>query len=184
MNNYILILDGKPLGINNSLAPTRHRVEKSLDEGERDLLPFFLKFGELFIGIPYIFSYKTTLQLSPYPLGNVKVWGFGLASQGGSHDGGRTSFGLVLRIIILLENEATSKRIACIRTHGVLKEHLSVFILKLIQDSLNAHQGTHAKAKIASPNHDISTTMLHCWNLVLGVETSALRTTNSLYPIV
>ncbi|GBN27600.1 hypothetical protein AVEN_205667-1 [Araneus ventricosus] len=25
--------------------------------------------------------------------------------------------------------------------------------------------------------------MLHCWNLVLGAETSALGTTNALYPI-
>ncbi|GBM00892.1 hypothetical protein AVEN_151356-1 [Araneus ventricosus] len=62
--------------------------------------------------------------------------------------------GLVLRIIILLENEATTKRIACIRTRGVLKD---VFILKLIHDSLNPPQGTHAKARDASPNHGIST---------------------------
>ncbi|GBM93136.1 hypothetical protein AVEN_27377-1 [Araneus ventricosus] len=57
------------------LEPTRHRVKKSLDEGESDLFPFFLKSGELFIGIPCISSYKTTLQLSLYPLDNVKVWG-------------------------------------------------------------------------------------------------------------
>ncbi|GBN18145.1 hypothetical protein AVEN_241294-1 [Araneus ventricosus] len=44
-------------------------------------------------------------------------------------------------------------------------------------------QGTHAKARDASPYHDISTPMLYCWNLVLGVETSALGTTNPLYPI-
>ncbi|GBN32635.1 hypothetical protein AVEN_130730-1 [Araneus ventricosus] len=88
--------------------------------------------------------------------------------------------GSVLRIIILLENEATTKRIACIRTHGVLKD---VFLLKLIHDSLNPPQGTHTKARDASPNHDISTPMLYCWNLVLGVETSALGTTNPLYPI-
>ncbi|GBN78471.1 hypothetical protein AVEN_136431-1 [Araneus ventricosus] len=88
--------------------------------------------------------------------------------------------GLVLRIIILLEYEATIKRTACIRTHGVLKD---VFLLKLIHDSLNPPQGTHAKARDAFPNHDISTLMLHCWNLVLGLETSALGTTNPLYPI-
>ncbi|GBN48397.1 hypothetical protein AVEN_146579-1 [Araneus ventricosus] len=62
--------------------------------------------------------------------------------------------GLVLRIIILLENEATTKRIACIRTHGVLKD---IFILKFIHDSLNPPQGTHARALDTSPNHDIST---------------------------
>ncbi|GBO25728.1 hypothetical protein AVEN_181852-1 [Araneus ventricosus] len=89
--------------------------------------------------------------------------------------------GSVLRIIILLENEATTKRIACIRTHGVLKD---VFILKFIHDSLNLPQGTHAKALDASPNHDISTPMLHCWNLVLGVETSALGTTIHCIPSV
>ncbi|GBM90958.1 hypothetical protein AVEN_275241-1 [Araneus ventricosus] len=86
----------------------------------------------------------------------------------------------VLRIIFLLENEATNKSIACIRTHGVLKD---VFILKLIHDSLNPPQGTHAKARDAPPNHDISTPMLQCWNLVLDVEKSALGTTNPLYPI-
>ncbi|GBN52676.1 hypothetical protein AVEN_28817-1 [Araneus ventricosus] len=79
--------------------------------------------------------------------------------------------GSVLRIIILLENEVITKIIACIRKHGVLKD---VFILKLIHDSQNPPQGTRAKARDASPNHDISTPMLHCWNLVLGVETSAL----------
>ncbi|GBN80638.1 hypothetical protein AVEN_21363-1 [Araneus ventricosus] len=89
--------------------------------------------------------------------------------------------GSVLQIIILLENEATTKRIACIRTHCVLKD---VFILKLIHDSLDPPQETHAKAKDASPNDDISTPMLHCWNLVLGVETNVLRTTNPLYPIL
>ncbi|GBM14443.1 hypothetical protein AVEN_246603-1 [Araneus ventricosus] len=88
--------------------------------------------------------------------------------------------GSVLRIIILLENEATTKRIACVWTHGVLED---VFILKLIHDSLNPPPGTHAKARDGSPNHDISTPLLHCWNLVLGVETSALWTTNPLYPI-
>ncbi|GBM22067.1 hypothetical protein AVEN_137376-1 [Araneus ventricosus] len=62
--------------------------------------------------------------------------------------------GSVLRIIILLENEVTTKRIACIRAQGVLKD---VFILKLIHDSLNPPQGTHAKARDSSPNHDIST---------------------------
>ncbi|GBM91993.1 hypothetical protein AVEN_28720-1 [Araneus ventricosus] len=67
MNNYILTFGGKPLGINKSLAPTRHRVKKSFDEGEWDLLPFFLKLGELFIGIS---SYKTTLQIGPYPFDN------------------------------------------------------------------------------------------------------------------
>ncbi|GBM76020.1 hypothetical protein AVEN_68967-1 [Araneus ventricosus] len=86
--------------------------------------------------------------------------------------------GSVLRIIILLENKATTKRIVCILTHGVLKD---VFILKLIHDSLNRPQGTHAKARDASTNHGISTPMLHCWNLVLGVETSALGTMNPLY---
>ncbi|GBM90957.1 hypothetical protein AVEN_275240-1 [Araneus ventricosus] len=75
MNNYILIMGGKPLDINNSLAPTRHRVKKSFDEGKSDLLPFFLKLGELFIGIPGISSYKMTLQPGPYPLDNVKVSG-------------------------------------------------------------------------------------------------------------
>ncbi|GBN41857.1 hypothetical protein AVEN_196759-1 [Araneus ventricosus] len=88
--------------------------------------------------------------------------------------------GSVLRIIILLENEATTKRIACIRTHVVLKD---IFILKFIHDSLNQPQGTHAKVLDASPNHDISIPMLHCWNLVLGVETNALGMTNPLYPI-
>ncbi|GBN25594.1 hypothetical protein AVEN_153974-1 [Araneus ventricosus] len=183
MNNYILILGGKPLGINSSLAPTRHRVKKRLDEGERDLLPFFLKLGELFIGIPCISSYKSTLQLGPYALVNVKVWRLAWTVKEGHMTAGEPvldELGSVLRIIILLENEATTKRIACIRTHGVLKD---VFILKLIHDSLNPPQGTHAKARDASPNHDISTPLLHCWNLVLGVETSALGTTNPLYPI-
>ncbi|GBN17139.1 hypothetical protein AVEN_171401-1 [Araneus ventricosus] len=32
-------------------------------------------------------------------------------------------------------------------------------------------------------HHGISTPMLHCWHLVLGVETSGLGTTNPLYPI-
>ncbi|GBM78013.1 hypothetical protein AVEN_13031-1 [Araneus ventricosus] len=90
--------------------------------------------------------------------------------------------GSVLRIIILLENETTTKRIACIRTHGVLKNVL-ILILNHGYDSLNPPQGTHAKARDASPNHDISTPMLHCWNLVPGVETSALGTTNPPYPI-
>ncbi|GBN58792.1 hypothetical protein AVEN_70114-1 [Araneus ventricosus] len=45
---------------------------------------------------------------------------------------------------------------------------------KLVHDFLNPPQGAHAKARDASPNHDISTPMLHCWNLVLGVETSAV----------
>ncbi|GBM97559.1 hypothetical protein AVEN_195416-1 [Araneus ventricosus] len=75
MNNYTLLLGGKPFGINNSLANTRHRVKKNLDEGERDLLQFFLELRNLFIGVPWISSYKTTLQLHPYPLYNVKVWG-------------------------------------------------------------------------------------------------------------
>ncbi|GBM17311.1 hypothetical protein AVEN_237294-1 [Araneus ventricosus] len=88
--------------------------------------------------------------------------------------------GSELRIIILLENEATIKRIACIGTHGVLKD---VFILKFIHDSLNPPQGTHTKALDAPPNHVISTPMLHCCNLVLGVETSALGMTNPLYTI-
>ncbi|GBO06024.1 hypothetical protein AVEN_210541-1 [Araneus ventricosus] len=67
MNNYILILGDKPLGINYSLAPTSRRVKKSLSEGERDLLPFFL--GET--------SHRHSLHffLGPYPLDNVKVWG-------------------------------------------------------------------------------------------------------------
>ncbi|GBN25232.1 hypothetical protein AVEN_174919-1 [Araneus ventricosus] len=123
MNNYTLILEGKPLGINNSLAPTRHRVEKSLDEAERDLLPFFLTLGELFIGIPYISSYKTTLHLGPYHLDNVKVWELAWPDKEGHMTAGEPVldvFGSVLRIIgkcwILLENEATTKRIACIRT--------------------------------------------------------------------
>ncbi|GBN17814.1 hypothetical protein AVEN_177473-1 [Araneus ventricosus] len=183
MNNYILILGDKPLGINNSLAPTRHRVKKSFDEGESDLLPFFLKLGELFIGIPCISSYKTTLQPGPYPLYNVKVWGLDWPVKEGHVTAGAlvlVVFGSVLRIIILLENETTSKRIASIRTHGVLKD---VLILKLIYDSLNPPQGTHSKARDASPNHDISTPMFQCWNLVLGVEKSALETTNPLYPI-
>ncbi|GBN58677.1 hypothetical protein AVEN_177824-1 [Araneus ventricosus] len=179
MNNYILTLGGKPLGINNILSPTRHRVKKSLDEGERDL-PFFFKLGEFFIGIPCISSYKTMRQLGPYPLDNVKVWGWLGQSRS---DGGRTFSGcawIELRIIMLLENESTTMRIACIWTHGVLKD---VFILKLIHDSQNTSQGNHAKARDASPNHDISTPRLHCWNLVLGVETSAVETTNPMYPI-
>ncbi|GBN96990.1 hypothetical protein AVEN_111558-1 [Araneus ventricosus] len=182
MNNYILMLGGKPLGINNSLAPTRHRVKKSLDEGERDLLPFFLQLGELFIDIPCISSYKTTLQLGPYPLDNVVVWGVAWPANEGHMTAGEpfaNVLGLVLRIIILLENEATT--IACIRTHGVLKD---VFILKPIHDSLNPPQGTHAKARDASPNQDISTHMLHCCNLVLGVETSAFGTTIHCIPAV
>ncbi|GBM00902.1 hypothetical protein AVEN_151364-1 [Araneus ventricosus] len=182
-NNYILILGGKPLGINNSFAPTRHRVKKRLDEGERVLLPFFLKLEELFIGIPCICSYKSTLQLGPYPLVNVKVWRLAWTVKEGHMIAGEPvpdELGLELRVIILFENEATTKRIACIRTHGVLKD---VFILKRIHDSLNPPQGTHAKARDASPNLDISTPMLHCWNLVLGVETSALGTTYPLYPI-
>ncbi|GBL84947.1 hypothetical protein AVEN_42210-1 [Araneus ventricosus] len=168
MNNYIVILGGKPLVINNSLAATRHRVKKSLDEGERDLLPFFLKLGELFIGIPCISSYKTTLQLCPYPFDNVKVSGLAWPIKEGHMTAGEPVLdvlGSVLRIIILWENEATTKRIACIRTHGVLKD---VFILKLIHDSLNPLQGIHAKARDAYPNHDISNPMIHCWNLVLG----------------
>ncbi|GBM49797.1 hypothetical protein AVEN_266131-1 [Araneus ventricosus] len=88
--------------------------------------------------------------------------------------------GSVLWIIILLENEVTTKRIACIRTHGVIK---NIFNLSLMHDSLNPPLGTHAKARDASPNHDISTPLLHCWNLVLGVEMSPLGTTNPLYPI-
>ncbi|GBN38622.1 hypothetical protein AVEN_193993-1 [Araneus ventricosus] len=141
--------------MNNSLASTRHRVKKGLDEGERDLLPFILKLGELFIGIPCFSSDKTTLQLGPYPLDNVEI-------------------------IILLEIEATTKRIAYIRTYGLLKD---VFILKLIHDSLNPPQRTHAKARDASTNHDISTPMIHCCNLVLGVEMRVLGTTSPLYPI-
>ncbi|GBM57076.1 hypothetical protein AVEN_261419-1 [Araneus ventricosus] len=168
MNNYILILGGKPLGINNSLVPTRHRVKKSLDKGERDLLPFFLKLGELLIDIPCIYSYKTTLQLGPYPLDNAMVWGLAWPVKEGHMTAGvpvLDVLGSVLRIIILLENEATTKRIACIRWHGVLK---GAFILKLIHDSLNPPQGTHAKARDASPNSDIFIPILHCWNLVLG----------------
>ncbi|GBN80507.1 hypothetical protein AVEN_207961-1 [Araneus ventricosus] len=88
--------------------------------------------------------------------------------------------GSVLRIITLLENEATTKRIVYIRTNGVLKDDV---ILKLTHDSLNPPQRTHAKARDASLNHGISTPMLHCWKLVLGVETSALGITNPLYPI-
>ncbi|GBN79153.1 hypothetical protein AVEN_93679-1 [Araneus ventricosus] len=167
----------------SSLAPTRHRVKKSLDEGETNLLPFFLKLGELFIGIPCISSYKAALQLGPYPLVNAKVWGLAWPVKECHMTAGKPVLdvlGSVLRIIILLENEATTKRIACIRTHGVLKD---VFILKFNHDSLNLPQGTHAKARDASPNRGISTPMLHCWNLVLGVETSALETTNPLYPI-
>ncbi|GBN90608.1 hypothetical protein AVEN_275084-1 [Araneus ventricosus] len=143
-------------------------------EGERNLLPFFLKLGELFIGILCISSYRTTLQLGPYPLDNVKVWGLAWSANEGQMTAGKPVLdvlGSVLRIIILPENEATTKRIACIRMYGVLKD---VFILKLIDNSLNSPQGTHEKARDASPNHDISTPMLHSWNLVLGVETSAL----------
>ncbi|GBM41902.1 hypothetical protein AVEN_13621-1 [Araneus ventricosus] len=120
MNNYILILGGKPLGTNNSLAPRRHRVKKRLDEGERDLLPFFLQLGELFIRIPCNSSYKTTLQLGPYPLDNVKVWGLAWPVKIGHMTAGEPVLdviGSVLLIIILLENEATTNRIACIRTH-------------------------------------------------------------------
>ncbi|GBL82347.1 hypothetical protein AVEN_252507-1 [Araneus ventricosus] len=165
MNNYISILGGKPLGVNNSLAPTRHRVKKSFDEGERDLFPFFLKLGELFIGIPCISSNKTTLQIGPYPYDNVKVWGLAWPVKEGRMTAGESvldALGSVLRIIILLENEETTKRErerACIRTHGILK---NVFILTLIHDSLNPPQGTHAKARDASPNHDIFTPRLHC----------------------
>ncbi|GBN22282.1 hypothetical protein AVEN_108548-1 [Araneus ventricosus] len=50
MNNYIIILGSNSLGDNYSFAPTSHRVKKSLDKGERHLLPFFLKLRELFIG--------------------------------------------------------------------------------------------------------------------------------------
>ncbi|GBM18868.1 hypothetical protein AVEN_137249-1 [Araneus ventricosus] len=160
--NSIPRLGGKPVGINNSLAPTRHRIKKSLDEGERDLLLFFLKLGELFIGIPCISSYKSTLQLGLYPLDNVKVWGLAWPVKECHMKAGEPVLdvlGPVLQIIILLENEATTKRIAYIRTHGILKD---VFILKLIHDSLNPPQGTHAKARDASPNHDISTPMLQC----------------------
>ncbi|GBM43777.1 hypothetical protein AVEN_109629-1 [Araneus ventricosus] len=106
MNNYILILGGKHLGINSRLEPTRHRIKKSLDEGERDLLPSFLKLGELFVGIPCISSYKTTLQLCPYPLDNVKVWGLASPIKEGHMTAGEPVLdvlGLVLRIIILLE---------------------------------------------------------------------------------
>ncbi|GBN12362.1 hypothetical protein AVEN_245802-1 [Araneus ventricosus] len=177
MNNYILILGGKHFGINNSLAPARNRVKKSLDEGVRDLLPFFLQLGELFIRIPCNSSYKTTLQLGPYPLDNVKVCGLAWPVEEGHITAGEpvvNVLGSLFRIIILLENEATTNRIACIRTHGVFKD---VFKLKLIHDSLNLPQGTRAKARDASRNHDISNPMLHCWNLVLGVETSALGTT-------
>ncbi|GBM44055.1 hypothetical protein AVEN_223177-1 [Araneus ventricosus] len=179
----ILILGGKPLDIRNSLKPTRHRVKKSLDEGKRDLFPFFLKSGEVFIGIPCISAYKATLQIGPYSLHHVKVWGLAWSVKEGHMKAGGSLpdvLGSALRVIILLENETTTKKIACIRTHGILK---NVLILTLIHDSLNPPQETHAKARDASPNHDISTPMLHCWNLVLGVETSALRTTNPLYPV-
>ncbi|GBL89866.1 hypothetical protein AVEN_179634-1 [Araneus ventricosus] len=79
--------------------------------------------------------------------------------------------------MILLENEARTERIACIRTHGVLKD---VFILKLIHDSLNPPQGTHAKARHVSPSHDIFTPMLQSgtWG-----RKECLGTTNPLYPI-
>ncbi|GBO27888.1 hypothetical protein AVEN_241639-1 [Araneus ventricosus] len=153
---------GKPVGINNSLAPTKHRVEKSLDGGEKDLHPLFLKLGELFIGIPCISSYNATLQVGPYPLDNVKVWELAWPVKEchmTAEEPVLDVLGSVLQIIILLENEATTKKIAYIRTHGVLKD---IFILKLIHDSLNQPQGTHAKARDASPNHDISTPMLHC----------------------
>ncbi|GBN04627.1 hypothetical protein AVEN_9611-1 [Araneus ventricosus] len=102
MNNYILILGGKPLGTNNSLVPSRHRVKKCLDKGERDLLSFFLKLEELFIGTPYITSYKTTLQLSPYLLDNVKVWGLAWPVKEGHMTAGEPVLD-VLRFIILLE---------------------------------------------------------------------------------
>ncbi|GBM73930.1 hypothetical protein AVEN_133565-1 [Araneus ventricosus] len=117
------------------------------------------------------------------PLDNVKVWGLAWLVKEGHMTAGEPVLdvlGSVLRIIILLENEATTKRIACIRTHGVLKY---VFILKLIHESLNPPEETHVKTRDVSPNHDISIPMLHCWNLVLGVETSALGTTNPLYRI-
>ncbi|GBM13331.1 hypothetical protein AVEN_226309-1 [Araneus ventricosus] len=116
MNNYILILGGKPLGINNSLAPTRHRVEKSLDEGERDLLPFFLKLGEFFIGIPCISSYMTTLQVGP--LDNVKVWGLAWPVKEGHMTAGEPApdvLGSMLWIIILLGNEATTRELRVYR---------------------------------------------------------------------
>ncbi|GBM53457.1 hypothetical protein AVEN_238318-1 [Araneus ventricosus] len=122
-------------------------------------------------------------QLSSYPLDNVKVWELAWPVKEGRMTAGELVLdvlGSVIRIIILLENEATTKRIAYIRTHGALKD---IFILKFIHDSLNLPQGTHARALDASPNHDISTPMLHCWNLALGVEGSALGMTKPLYPI-
>ncbi|GBN93645.1 hypothetical protein AVEN_73830-1 [Araneus ventricosus] len=97
------------------LAPTRHRVEKIFDEGERDLLLFFLKLGELFIGIPCISSYKTTLRLGPFPLDDFKVWGLARPVKEGHMTAGEPvldELGSVLRIIILLENKVTTKRIA------------------------------------------------------------------------
>ncbi|GBM52254.1 hypothetical protein AVEN_39768-1 [Araneus ventricosus] len=133
-----------------SLAPTKHRVKKCLDEEERDLLSFFLNLGEFFIGIPRISSYKTTLQLGPYSLDNVKVWGLAWPVKEchmTMEEPVLDVLGSVLWVIILLENESKTKRIACMWTHGVLKD---VFILKLIYDSLNPPQETHAKARDAS----------------------------------
>ncbi|GBN10072.1 hypothetical protein AVEN_136269-1 [Araneus ventricosus] len=125
----------------------------------------------------------TKRRSSPYPLDNVKVWRLAWSVKEGHMTAGEPVLdvlGSVLRIIILLENEATTKRIACLRTHGVLKD---VFILKLFHDSLNPPQRTHAKARDVSPNHDISTPMLHFWNLVLGSRKEWLETTTPLYPI-
>lgn len=88
--------------------------------------------------------------------------------------------GSMFQIIILLKNEIMTKRIQCIQMHGVLKD---VFMLKLIHYFLILPQSTHSQLRDTSPNHNISTPMLHCWNLVLGVETSTQETTNPLYPI-
>ncbi|GBO11046.1 hypothetical protein AVEN_69375-1, partial [Araneus ventricosus] len=67
----------------------------------------------------------------PYPLDNVKVWALAWPVKEGHMTAGEPVLGvlgLVFWIIILLENEATTKRIACIQTHGVLKD---VFIRNL-----------------------------------------------------
>lgn len=64
----MLMRDGIPLGIYNSLAP----VKQHLDEGERDCLRLFLKLGELFIGLHCIYFYKKTLQIDLYRFYDVK----------------------------------------------------------------------------------------------------------------
>ncbi|GBM52704.1 hypothetical protein AVEN_204690-1 [Araneus ventricosus] len=62
------------------------------------------------------------LQLGPYPLDNVEIWGLAWPVKECHMTAGEpvlVVLGSVLQIIILLENEATTKIIAYIRTHGV-----------------------------------------------------------------